>query len=404
MQLPVLLLFTSSAHAGFQFGLPRTKPALNAAIGRAPTAAPYMYLPWHTPPIASAPKNIPAKSARVASRPILVPLLSYGGLGAVCAGASKLVGVSGYAGATIFGLSMPVATMAAIAAPAVFLLLEFKFLGGGERVAKSMGGVPADERLTRLASDVAERAGLEPPAHVYEIPTPELNAFAAGFGKGDATVAVTSGLRQKLNDVELEAVIAHEIGHIRHEDMRTNMHVAVAIAGLGGIYEMGRILARTEPSSEKKKDKDDDSGSVVPLGLAMMVGGMAARFSAHLLQLSMSRSAEYDADMVAAELVGSDAMISALKKIQDVTDAKKNSRVREPVPALSSFRGGAFAQSYISSGVATDETDAGSKKNGKMSWWEQLLGVFRTHPTTEKRIEALQARYVLPPSKNNGWF
>merc|ERR1712118_366322 len=93
--------------------------------------------------------------------------------------------------------------------------------GGGERVAKMMGGKKADAYLTDLANGVSTKAGLPPPAHVYEIPTNELNAFAAGFGRKDATVAVTSGLRKALNKKELEAVIAHEIGHIRHSDMST---------------------------------------------------------------------------------------------------------------------------------------------------------------------------------------
>eukprot|EP00966_Prymnesium_polylepis_P209846 4860181-Prymnesium_polylepis.1 len=129
--------------------------------------------------------------------------------------------------------------------PALVLLGEFAFLGGGERVAKMMGGQPADATLTALCARVATRAGLPPPAHVYVIPTNELNAFAAGFGSGDATVAVTKGLRNALSTRELEAVVAHEIGHIRHADTRTNMHVAVAIAGLGGLYEMGNILLRS---------------------------------------------------------------------------------------------------------------------------------------------------------------
>merc|ERR1719231_1473226 len=127
-----------------------------------------------------------------------------------------------------------------------------------------MGGAPADAKLTKIAANVAQRAGLEPPAHVFEIPTDELNAFAAGFGTNDATVAVTSGLRRTLSQAELEAVIAHEIGHIRHADMRTSMHVAVAIAGLGGIYEFGRILARSDRD-------DDDESSAASLGFAMML-------------------------------------------------------------------------------------------------------------------------------------
>merc|ERR1719164_221181 len=170
------------------------------------------------------------------------------------------------------GVSAPMAALAAVAAPAAWMLVELALFGGGERVARMMGGMPADERLTELVNDVATRAGLEPPAHVFEIPTNELNAFAAGFGTNDATVAITSGLRRTLSNSELEAVIAHEIGHIRHSDMRTSMHLAVAIAGLGGIFELGRIIARSDRD-------DDDESSAASLGFAMMLGGVAARFA-----------------------------------------------------------------------------------------------------------------------------
>merc|ERR1719316_2670089 len=201
-----------------------------------------------------------------------------------------------------------------------------------------MGGQPGDKNLTALCSRVAKRAGLPPPAHVYEIPTSELNAFAAGFGRGDATVAVTSGLRRALSERELEAVIAHEIGHIRHSDMSTSMHVAIAIAGLGGLYEMGRLLQRTDAKSEQSEKDDAQS-----LGLALMVGGAATRALAQLLKLSISRGAEYDADRVAAELCGADAMISALSKIEQLS-------ATAPRDQALAARGGAFAHAYISNG------------------------------------------------------
>lgn len=288
---------------------------------------------------------------------------------------------------------MPFATIAAVAAPAVIMFIEFRFLGGGERVATLMGGKPADAQLTTLAGNVARRAGLPPPAHVFEIPTDELNAFAAGFGKQDATVAVTSGLRQRLSKEELEAVIAHEIGHIRHSDMRTNMHVAVAIAGLGGLYEIGRIIVKSN-SGQRKKDKDKDSS--LPVGAMMMAAGVGSRMVAHMLQLSMSRSAEFDADGVAAELCGSEAMISALRKIQAAAEDRKKGthssswfswwqKDSKPLPALNSFRGGAFAHAYIS-----DRKFDGER--GKEGFWSRLLSALSTHPTTERRIAALRAR------------
>jgi len=314
------------------------------------------------------------------AKPVLVPALGYAGLAGSALGAQRFVQASAGA-ATLAGIPLPMATLAAIAAPALWLLGEFIFLGGGQHVATMMGGQPADATLTRLCASVADRAGLPPPAHVYEIPTPELNAFAAGFGSGGATVAVTSGIRRALTDRELEAVIAHEIGHIRHSDMRTNMHVAVAIAGLGGLYEMGNMLLR----SERDGDDKDEEGSMAGLGLALMVGGAAARVVAQLLQLSMSRGAEYEADLVAAELCGADSMISALKKIE-------RSAVRVPRDRLAA-RGDAFAHAYISNGPSdTSSKMYGKEKEGLHATWAQFERFFSTHPTTNDRIEALRAQ------------
>ena len=356
--------------------------------------------------VTTVPPNAAATPLPVRLRPVLVPALSYGGLAAMGYGAAKFVAhVQGLSAA--FGNPMSFTLMAAIAWPAASMFVEYRLFGGGQRVAMLMGGAPADNDLRALATDIAQRAGLKPPAHVFEIPTNELNAFAAGFGSRDATVAVTSGLRSQLTDAELEAIIAHEIGHIRHSDMQANMHMAVAIAGLGGIYEYGRFLVNLEEDYQRgKTDEDeDDRSSLLPMGCGLMIGGATARMAAHLLQLSMSRTAEYDADRVAAELCGSDAMISALKAIQRDADEKHRRRAialsyrrrglkcppsLRSSPRLSGFRRGAFAHSYISNGAAT-------RHRGKKTPWFRLKNALATHPTTDDRIIALATRYVPPP-------
>ena len=303
------------------------------------------------------------------AKPLLVPALSYTGLVCTAVGAQQLVAASTVGHAAVFGIPLPLATIAAIAAPALWLLSEFAMFGGGQSVAKMMGGQPADAALITLCARVAERAGLPPPAHVYEIPTAELNAFAAGFGSGDATVAVTSGIRRALSSRELEAVIAHELGHIRHSDMSTNMHVAVAIAGLGGLYEMGNALLR----SERSRDSDESESSLASLGLALVVGGAATRLIAQMLQLSMSRGAEYEADRVAADLCGADSMIAALTKIEKASS-------RAPRDRLAS-RGDTFAHAYISNGPS---------ETGSSEFWPRVKRLFSTHPATHDRIEALR--------------
>lgn len=316
------------------------------------------------------------------AKPFVLPAIGYAGLGLTAIGAQQFVSMTSVGASTLFGLPMPTATLAAIVLPALLVLGEFALLGGGERVAKIMGGTPADASLTAMCVRVAERAGLPPPAHVYEIPSSELNAFAAGFGSADATVAVTTGIRRALSAKELEAVIAHEIGHIRHSDMRTSMHVAVAIAGLGGLYEMGRILLRTRTPSESDNDDDEKAGGeLAQVGLALVIGGAAARLIAQLLQLSMSRGAEYDADRVAAELCGPAAMISALEKID--TAAATATSQRDRLAA----RGDTFAHAYISNGRGAARV---TEATGLSGLWARLTRLFSTHPATHDRIEALR--------------
>merc|ERR1719231_1872999 len=307
-KLPTLLLL-SLASTSASLTLPtlgsfRTTPT----SARSPAATAY----------AVGPNPAAATRSKAPLRNMVAPAFSYAGLGAV-------------------------------AAPALLLLLEFIFLGGGERVAKMMGGERADSYVTGIANDVALKAGLPPPAHVFEIPTSELNAFAAGFGSKDATVAVTSGLRDALSKKELEAVIAHEIGHIRHSDMSTNMHLAVATAGLGGVYEAGRLLSRYSSESKSSGSKSKSKSESNEAGLMLMAGGATARILAHLMQLAMSRTAEYDADRVAAQLCGSEAMISALAKIEAAAKNRKRHQATAKSP-LREGRATAFAHAYISSG------------------------------------------------------
>jgi heat shock protein HtpX len=196
---------------------------------------------------------------------------------------------------------------------------------------------------------------------------------------------VTSGIRRALSTRELEAVIAHEIGHIRHSDMCTNMHAAIAIAGLGGLYEMGRVLS--DNRNEGATRDDDDDKDHLPLGLTLMVGGAAARAFAQLLKLSISRGAEYDADRVAAELCGADAMISALSKIEQCSATAPRDKL--------AARGEAFAHAYISNGPS----GASQKKGVLRRAWANLERLCSTHPSTDDRIAALRRADALAQKK-----
>lgn len=247
-------------------------------------------------------------------------------------------------------------------------------------MAELMGGVPADKELAHLVREVAHDANMPPPSFVYEIPTEEPNAFAAGFSGSDMTVALTTGLRRALYTNELKAVIAHEMGHIAARDVRKNMHLAATVAGLGGLYQAGRIFLRSK-QSEKKKDKEDNR---VIVGLGLMCAGVVAKVGGEFLRAVSSRNAEYGADLMGARLYGEAAMVSALRKIDQLAKSRRGGS-RDKLGA----RGSAFMHSYISNpGCAMHAFDHKSEEG---SWWARALHAFDTHPTLEQRIESIRA-------------
>jgi len=313
----------------------------------------------------------------------IIPALSYGGVAATAAGAAALA----YAAA---GTTAAWLVAGSIALPTAWVLGEFAFLGNGKWVGKLMGGKPADTKLVSMVHEVARRADYPSPAHVFEIPTKEMNAFAAGFGKRGTCVAVTSGLRAALTEQELNAVLAHEMGHILGGDTSKNMHMAAAVAGLGGLYSAGRAILRSAGSSSStssKKDKES-GGSLAPLGLGLMAAGLLSQFSGHLLRLGVSRRHEFAADAVATELYGADAMVSALNKIH----ASAARGVKRDVLGA---RGGAFAHMYIApdpSAVVMPAVPGSGGFARKDGWLQRAFNLLSTHPTLDERVAAIQKR------------
>lgn len=320
---------------------------------------------------------------------LALPAASYASLAAVTAGSLKLMSATMTAGWAPYVLmamcvGLPVTTLSAQLAAS-----------GGSGVAQRMGGVPADAALTRLAHDAAKAVGVPSPEHVFEIHRSEPNAFAAsGFGSKGTTVAVTSGLRQTLTRTELGAVLAHEMGHLRYRDVSRNMHVAIAISGLGGIYEAGRMLLDSSRRSKKKsKEKDKDSDGGASLGLALMGLGLGSQAMAHGIQLAASRSAELRADNAAAKAFGANAMISALKKIDSAA-------AHRPSDLRSSPEGRKLAFAMISDGSSSKVPvhksmwssagrNGGSWPSGLGRVWKKLTSFLRTHPPMDERITAL---------------
>src|SRR5208282_1858362 len=177
----------------------------------------------------------------------------------------------------------------------------------------SSGAVPISReqapRLYAVMERLAAKANLPMPK-LYLIPQPAPNAFATGRNPSHASVAVTEGLLELMNDDELEGVIAHELSHVRNYDILTSSIAATIAGAITYLASMGRWAMLFGGYG---RDRDDDRGGG---GLAALLMIFLAPFAALMLQLFLSRTREYSADETGARMVGQPyGLISALQKL-----------------------------------------------------------------------------------------
>src|ERR1700730_1427361 len=212
------------------------------------------------------------------------------------------------------------------------------------------------EQLPRVYSVVermTQKIGLPMPK-IYVIPTDSPNAFATGRNPAHASVAVTEGILNLLNDEELEGVLAHELGHVNNRDILISS-IAATIAGAI------TYLARFGFFFGGMGDRDERRGG----GLGSILMLILAPFAAMLIQLAVSRSREYQADATGAHFTGNPyALASALAKL----DAYSK---RVPMLATPSTAHLFIIQPFLGMNVGS---------------------LFSTHPPIAKRIERLTGR------------
>ena len=168
-------------------------------------------------------------------------------------------------------------------------------------------------RTTSTALPVMERLAAKanmPVPKLYVVPEAAPNAFATGRNPKHASVAVTQGLLELMNDDELEGVIAHELSHVRNYDILTSSIAATIAGAITYMAQMGRWAMMFGGYGG---DRDDDRGGG---GFPPFLMIFLAPFAALMLQLFLSRTREYSADETGARMVGQPyGLISALQKL-----------------------------------------------------------------------------------------
>lgn len=219
-------------------------------------------------------------------------------------------------------------------------------------------------RLYQVMEGLAAKAHIPVPK-LYVVPDAAPNAFATGRSPKHASVAVTQGLLQIMNDDELEGVIAHELSHVRNYDILTSS-IAATIAG--AITYMAQVGKWAMLFGGFGGNRDDDRGGG---GLSALLMIFLAPFAALLLQLFLSRTREYAADETGVRMVGhSQGLISALEKLGAYNKRIPTSAIS---PSTSSL---CIVKPFFGQGT--------------------LAALFSTHPPLEDRIATLRQMTVTP--------
>ncbi len=176
---------------------------------------------------------------------------------------------------------------------------------------------PEYKQVFRSVENVALAAGLPTP-RVYIIDDDSMNAFATGRSPRDASVALTRGIIRRLDKLELEGVIAHEMAHIGNRDIRLDM---LLITGVGVTVFAADIIWRLALSSNSGRSNDDNKSGAAVLMMVWLAFMVFNFLITPLLRMAISRRREFAADATGAQITRNPkALASALRKI--VTDAR----------------------------------------------------------------------------------
>ena len=245
-------------------------------------------------------------------------------------------------------------------------------------------------QLHQIVENLCEKSKIsKPKLMLAQIPIP--NAFAYGSPLTGNRVAVTRGLMESLNKNEVEAVIGHELGHLKHRDVQVMMVVSFLPALF---YYIGFSLMLSNMSRGRR----DDSGGSALIGIGFMIFSWIL----NLFILYLSRLREYYADRHSVSVVddGAQKLSMGLAKIVNTTrkvnNVKKNQRETPNSSAFKALfiadpdRASVDSAELAAMGAHSDQKLVEEISSRKLTFADKLLEAFSTHPNIVKRLRALQ--------------
>ena len=235
-------------------------------------------------------------------------------------------------------------------------------------INSAVGSVPLarkdNKRVYNLVENLCISQGMKMPK-LCVIDDDSLNAFASGINERTYTVTLTTGIIRKLNDEELEAVIAHELSHIRNHDVRL-LIISIVFVGIFSMVAQMCMQWIYYASWAPRRRDEKGNGVIIMMLLALVVAAIGY-FFAMLMRFAISRKREYLADAGSAEMTHNPlALASALRKISGD-------------PTVESVHRADIAQLFIA-----------QPGEQAMGFLDKLNGLFATHPPIQKRIEVLE--------------
>ncbi len=272
-----------------------------------------------------------------------------------------IIGAIGWAFSYIMYGNSSLAPIIIIVA-ALYALIQY--FAAGKLAVATTGAVEVEKRdnprFYRIVENLAITTGINTP-RVYIINDPAPNAFATGRDPKHAIVAATSGLLDLMDDSELEAVMAHEMGHVQNYDIRVSMIAFGLVSAIGLISD---IVLRTMFFGGDRRDSNNNSPVMFIIGLVVVI---LAPIAALMVQMAISRQREYLADATSAMTTRNpEAMESALAKLEQFgRPMQKQSTSTAHLFIANPLKPGGFNKLFSTHPPLQDRIDRLRKNEGK---------------------------------------